>query len=197
MTMASNLLRGLEVLPLIQAGDAMQVKIIRLGRAARSFRADATTFARLVARAPRLAAPYFSDPDELAAGEQPWYVKNLETKLANLQRFLGVRAYVRLYEKFLPEFPGQSMQQYVNGNRARSGISPGAALAAYFADTDQWLLAAGGPPGLQLPDYKRRSGAAPSTGDAEALKQEKVRVYYSALGIINGLGAQFESTRRR
>jgi hypothetical protein len=187
-----QVVRGLEILPLIKQGDTMRVKIIRLGKAAKAFRADEKAFAKLVARAPRLPLRYFGDDDYIAAGEQPWYVGNLETKLANLQRFVGARAYVRLFEKFEPDFPGQTMQQNVDAYRAKYKVPPKATMAAYFADADQWLLASGALPGLTLPDVKRRDGPRPAVEKTEDVKKEKIRVYYSALEIINGLIFQLE-----
>ena len=187
-----QVVRGLEILPLIKQGDTMHVKIIRLGKAAKAFRADEKTFGNLVARAPRLPLPFFDDADTIAAGEQPWYVKNFETKLANLQRFVGARAYVRLFEKFEPDFSGQTMQQNVDAYRAKYKMPAKTTLAAYFADTDQWLLATGARPGLSLPDVKRREGARPAPEKPDDVKKEKIRVYYSALEVINSLIFQME-----
>ena len=187
-----QVVRGLEILPLIKQGDTMRVKIIRLGKLAKAFRADEKTFAKLVARAPRLPLPFFDDADDIAAGEQPWYVKNLETKLANLQRFVGARAYLRLFEKFEPDFPGQTMQQNIDAYRAKYKMSPKTTLAAYFADSDQWLLATGARPGLTLPDVKRREGVRPTAEKSEDAKKEKIRVYYAALEVINSLIFQME-----
>jgi len=187
-----QVVRGLEILPLIKQGDTMRVKILRLGKAARAFRADERTFARLVANAPRLPLHYFEDGDYIAAGEQPWYVGNLETKLANLQRFVGARAYVRLFEKLEPDFRGQTMQQYVDAYRAKYRVPPKATLAAYFADSDQWLLASGSRRGVAIPGYKRRDGPPPMSENTDAVKKEKIRVYYSVLEVIDSLISQLE-----
>jgi len=189
-----QVVRGLEILPLIRQGDTMRVRILRLGKAARAFRADEKTFTRLVARAPRLPLRHFEDGDYIAAGEQPWYVGNLETKLANLQRFVGARAYVRLFGKFEPDFPEQTMQQYVDAYRAKYRVPAKATLAAYFADADRWLLATGARPGLAIPDYKRREGPPPPADNTDAVKKEKIRVYYSALEVIDSLIFQLEPT---
>jgi len=187
-----QVVRGLEILPLIKQGDTMRVKILRLGKAAKAFRADEKTFARLVARAPRLPLHHFEDGDYIAAGEQPWYVGNLDTKLANLQRFTGARAFVRLFEKFEPDFSGQTMQLYVDAYRTKYRVPPKAALAAYFADADQWLLGSGSPRGIAIPGYKRRAGPSPAAENTDAVKQEKLRVYYSALEVIDSLIFQLE-----
>jgi cyclophilin family peptidyl-prolyl cis-trans isomerase len=187
-----QVVRGLEVLPLIKQGDTMKVKILRIGKAAKAFRADEKTFAQLVARAPRLPLHYFEDADSIAAGEQPWHLGNLETKLANVSRFLGAQFYVRLFEKFEPSFPGQTPQQFVDAYHAKYRIPAKATMAAYFSDNDQWLLATGSPASLKLPDYKRRAGKPPAADRADDVKKEKIRVYYSALEIINGITFQLE-----
>ena len=187
-----QVVRGLEILPLIQQGDTMRVKILRQGKAAKAFRADEKAFARRVARATRLPLPYFGDDDNVAAGQQPWYVKNLETKLANLHRFVGAQAYVRLFEKFEPDFPGQTMQQNLDAYRAKYHFPSKATLAAYFADADQWLLASGGRPGLAIGAYPRSQGPPPSAEQADEVKREKIRVFNSALEVINRLIFQLE-----
>ncbi len=191
-TMFGQVVSGLEILPMIQKGDHMQVKILRIGKAAQAFRADEASFNKLLAHAKRLPAPHFDDGDNIATGEQPWYTKNLETKLANLQRFVGKQAYVRLFEKFEADAPGQTMQQYIDAYRIKYSIPPKAAMAAYFSDSDTWLLASGSPPGLKLPDYKRRNGPPPAADKADDVKKEKTRVYYSALEVTNSLIYQLE-----
>ncbi len=187
-----QVISGLDILPLIKQGDHMQVKILRIGKAAQAFRADDAAFNKLVAHAKRLPAPHFDDGDNIATGEQPWYTKNLETKLANLQRFVGAQAYVRLFEKFEPSTPQQTMQQFIDAFRVKYAIPPKATLAAYFSDSDTWILASGSPAGLKLPDYKRRVGPPPAADKADEVKKEKTRVYYSALEVTNSLIYQLE-----
>jgi cyclophilin family peptidyl-prolyl cis-trans isomerase len=47
-----RVVRGVEVLPEIRQGDALTLRILRVGAQARAFRADAATFASLAAAAP-------------------------------------------------------------------------------------------------------------------------------------------------
>jgi len=54
-----KMVSGLEVLPRVQQGDKMEVKILRLGTAAKAFRADQQTFQELIAKAPKAAFPTF------------------------------------------------------------------------------------------------------------------------------------------
>jgi cyclophilin family peptidyl-prolyl cis-trans isomerase len=187
--------RGLEVLPLIQPGDPMQVRILRVGPDAQKFRVDEKMFAALVARAPRLPPAHFSDSFEyLLPADQPWRVKYNEAKLANLQLVTGGQVYVRLRDKFDPAFPGQTMQQRADDYRARMNLAHDAVLAMYFAAADQWVLAAGDHPGIKLPGYTHRTGPQPAADQIEEMKKERKRVSASVTEVINDLIAQFETT---
>ena len=71
-TVFGHVVRGIEVLPTIEQGDTMQVKILRLGEAAKAFKADQDAFDALVAKARRYNGPrnpgpdaFFDDPDKL------------------------------------------------------------------------------------------------------------------------------------
>lgn len=192
-TIFGHVVRGLDALPLIQPGDKMQVKILRRGRAAQKFRADERTFNALMARAPRLAPSHFEDWEGVLPPDQPWRVKYYETKLANLQRFRAGLAYVRLGDKFDPEFPGQTMQQFADRFRELMHLPAAAVLAVYFAEPDQWVLAAGGRPGIKRPDYTPRPGPQPAADQVEEMKKERKRVSNSVVEVINGLIVQFES----
>lgn len=182
--------RGLDVLPLIQAGDAMQVKILRVGADAEKFRVDEKTFAALVARTPRLPPAHFTDSlNDLEA----WRVGYNDYRLANLQLVTGGQVYVRLRDQFDPAFPGQTMQQRADDYRARMKLPHDAVLALYFAAEDQWVLAVGDRPGLKLPDYTHRTGPQPAADQAEEMKKERKRVSKIVVEVINGLITQFES----
>ena len=185
--------RGLEVLPLIKAGDSMQVKILRLGADAENFRVDEKMFAALVARAPRLPPTHFGDWfDSLLPAAEPWHAQYSEAKLATLQLLTGAPAYVRLRDKFDPAFPGQTMQQRADDYRIRLRLAHDAVLAVYFAAEDQWVLAAGDRPGIKLPNYTHRSGPSPAADQVEETKKERKRVAKTVVEIINGLTTQFE-----
>src|SRR5687768_13373297 len=84
-----RVVRGLEVLPRIQQGDAMTVKIVRVGAAAHAFRVDDAMFAALSAKGKKYSAArepgptaHFHDPDQLLPAEPP-RAKNFNFKLAN------------------------------------------------------------------------------------------------------------------
>ena len=188
-----HVVRGLEVLPLIQPGDPMQVKILRVGPDAQKFRVDEKMFAALVARAPRPALPHFGDWfDSLLPADSAERVKYYEAKLAALQLVTGVQACVRLRDKFDPAFTGQTMQQRADDYRARLRLGHDAVLALYFAAEDQWVLAAGARPGLKLPDYTHRTGPQPAADQAEEMKKERKRVSKTVVEVVNGLITQFE-----
>ena len=56
-TVFGHVVRGIDVLPQIQQGDTMQVKILRLGADAQAFKADQEVFDALVAKAKPYAGP--------------------------------------------------------------------------------------------------------------------------------------------
>jgi len=67
--------RGAGVLPSVAQGDVMHVRILRIGAAARAFRADDAAFSALEAGAPRYNAPrepgaasLFADPMDFSHG---------------------------------------------------------------------------------------------------------------------------------
>lgn len=183
-------IRGLEVLPLIQPGDTMQVKILRVGPEAQKFHVDEKMFMALVAAAPRLPPAHFSDGLNYL---EPWRVGYNDYRLANLQLVTGGQVYVRLRDKFDPAFPGQTTQQRADDYRARMKLPHDAVLALYFATEDQWRLAVGDRPGIRLPDYTHRTGPEPAADQVEAMKQEHKRVSQLVVEVINGLITQFES----
>jgi cyclophilin family peptidyl-prolyl cis-trans isomerase len=142
--------RGLEVLAQIKQDDAVTIKIQRIGAAARAFRADAASFARLsaaqkkysdVAAATTAPSPksHFFDPDEILPVEPP-RAKNFNYKLANFERVTGVRIAARVFAKSPPaaedDRPGKFMQTLA----AQLGVEKRGAIAAYFADDNDWRV---------------------------------------------------------
>ena len=87
---------GLEVLPQVQQGDKMEVKILRLGATAKAFRADQPAFNELIAKAPRAAFAHFSDEEGILPAAPP-REKSFNNKLSNFERFIGVKIYARAF----------------------------------------------------------------------------------------------------
>ena len=188
--------RGLDVLPLIQPGDPMQVKILRVGPDAQNFRVDEKSFAALVARAPRLAPPHFGDWfNSLLPFGEPWHAQYFEVRLATLQLLTGAPVYVRLRDQLDPAFPGQTAQQRADDYRARLRLPHDAVFALYFAKEDQWALATGDRTGAKLPDYTHRTGPQPAADQADETKKDRKRISKTVTEVINGLTAQFENTK--
>lgn len=138
--------RGLEVLTQIQPGDAMTVKIRRVGAAAQSFRADDTAFAMLVARTPKYSgapepgrAAHFDDPDKLLPADPP-RAKAFNAKLANFERATGVKIVARLFAKSPPAAEDAKAGAYMHALAAKLGVAQRGALAAYFAADDDWRV---------------------------------------------------------
>src|SRR6266478_143543 len=80
-----RVVRGLDVLPKVQQGDQMQVRILRIGSEAKAFRADAESFFKLALAQPRAVVEHFDDPESVLRVDLPG-AKGFERKLSNFQR---------------------------------------------------------------------------------------------------------------
>jgi cyclophilin family peptidyl-prolyl cis-trans isomerase len=176
---------GAEILDRIVQGDDMHIRILRIGVKAQAVKADETAFTTRLNQTTRLPPPHFDEDGDVISGEKPWWGKNLETKLANAERSLGLSLYVRLFEKFEPNVPGQTPQQELDAYRRRYHLPKGAELIGYFADRDQWLIAKGGTSGVELPFYTPRPGPMPASDDQAAVRSEKSRRYNSTVDLLN------------
>jgi cyclophilin family peptidyl-prolyl cis-trans isomerase len=136
--------RGLDVLPKVVQGDPMRVRIVRIGAAAKAFRADEATFRERLARAPRYGserAPgpgaHFDDPDKLLPSDPPRAL-NFNFKLNNVERATGTRITARLFAR---SSPGPGAPAVSGAALAHAlGDDENGVLAIYFADTDTWTL---------------------------------------------------------
>ncbi len=141
-----RIIRGLELLPLIRADDALTIKILRVGSAARAFRADPTTFALLAgkaqkytaARAPGPAA-FFDDPQNLLPAEPP-RAKNFNYKLANVERATGLKIRARLFAQSPPAAEDAAPGQFMRTLARQLGTEHAGATVAYFADEKDWRV---------------------------------------------------------
>ena len=144
-----RVVRGIEVLPQIKQGDTMKVKILRLGAAAKAFRADEETFHKLVASAPRYSGPKepgpnapFDDPYKMLPPE--WdRARNFNYKLVNFARFTGKKLVVRIFAKLPDEAVGDKLAGYLSAEARRLGVAKQGAIALYVASTDRWHLQIG------------------------------------------------------
>ena len=140
-----HVVRGLEVLPKIEQGDTMKVKILRVGAEAGAFRVRAETFAKMTGAAKRYDGPRepgpdaaFDDPDKILPTD--WdRAKAFNFKLANFERFTGRKLRARVLEKT----PAGGMDGYLAGTAARLGVEKDGVLAVYCSDSDRWHLKVG------------------------------------------------------
>ncbi len=178
--------RGREVLPRIGQDDPMTaVNILRIGAAAQAFRADQTAFDALVARTPRHAHAHFEDPDRLLPLDPP-RARHFDFKLANFERFTGIPLYVHLRAKYEPEYPEQRPGRAARDLVRRLALPPGASLALYFADTDEWGLWIGED---QVARFLNHPEAAPADANA-ALRPAK----HAFLAAVRAQAAAFVAT---
>ena len=135
-----RVVRGLDVLPLIQKDDVMSaVNIRRIGPAAEAFHADQAAFDRLAGAAKRAIVPLFDDPESLLPTEPP-RARGFQNKLANYERATGTKIYGRVVSKFTPEKPNQRPGS-LTGSMAKQLLLPQTAvLAVYFVDIAKWGL---------------------------------------------------------
>jgi cyclophilin family peptidyl-prolyl cis-trans isomerase len=131
----------------IVAGDTMRVRILRVGAAARAFRADDAAFARLAASTPRYGpekdpgpTAHFDDPDKLLPSDAP-RAQLLNYKLNNIERSTGRRIRLRLFARFAPTAPDETPAAFTDALFRKLG--GGDVLAVYFADLDAWFFATG------------------------------------------------------
>jgi cyclophilin family peptidyl-prolyl cis-trans isomerase len=145
-----RVVRGIDVLGAIQQGDAMTVKILRIGPAAKAFRADADAFKALVAKTKKYAdlasakpepgpAAHFDDPEHLLPTDPP-RAKLFNFKLANFERATGVRIVARILPKSPTAAEDAKAGAYMHALAEKLGTAKRGALAAYFADEDDWRV---------------------------------------------------------
>ena len=171
-----RVVRGLDLLPRIQQGDTMTVKIRRHGAAAMAFRADEATFNTLVARTKKYAGKplpaadaHFHDPENLLPTEVP-RAKNFNFKLANFERATGLRivAHMRKASPTAAEDakPGAFMRALAD----KVGTAQRGALAVYFADEDDWRVWIGD---ASTPAFVGRAGTAHEFTESGAMHDVK------------------------
>ena len=138
--------RGLDVLAQIKQDDPVAIKILRVGRAAAAFRADATVFASLSAAAKKYPAPHasgptthFDDPDKLLPVDPP-RAKNFNYKLANFERATGLRIAARVFAQSPPAAEDDAPGKFMKALAEKLGVEKRGAVAAYFADEKDWRI---------------------------------------------------------
>jgi cyclophilin family peptidyl-prolyl cis-trans isomerase len=172
----------------IVQGDAMHVHILRLGSAARAFRADDAAFAALSAKAAKYIGEkvpgpkaHFDDPGKLLPPDPP-RTTYYNYKLANVERSTGVRIYSRIFAKFMPGATGDTPQAFTERLSGSLGLRENGILAAYFADSGKWCLSIGN---SMVEKFTARHGAAPNetvaaSVDAFLANAQKRKTRYAA-----------------
>ena len=127
---------GLDVLPRIEQGDTMTVRIHRLGTEAQTFRADRATFDALVATTPKAHPPHLDDPARQLPTTPDWG-RIMGHKLQNLERFTGARLHVLLLDTLPPDRTGPALAADL---ARRAQITTRGAAAVYVADSHLWHL---------------------------------------------------------
>jgi cyclophilin family peptidyl-prolyl cis-trans isomerase len=171
-----RVVRGLEVLPKIVQGDAMTVKIHRIGAAATRFHADEAAFNALRAKTKAysgspLPGPdaHFDDPDHLLPDEPP-RAKAFNFKLANFERATGVRIVARIRARSPAEAEDAQPGAFMRTLAGKLGVAGRGALAVYFADKDNWRVWIGDE---STPAFVGRPGTAATFTASGAMHEAK------------------------
>ena len=175
---------GADVLPRIQPNDDFTITILRVGAAARAFKADPASFQALVAKAPRYAgakAPgptaHFDDPHKILPTEPP-RAQNFNYKLANFERITGVKIVGRMFPKIpdakTDEVAGATMRALAEKfGTAKSGVT-----VAYFAADEDWRVWIGDD---LVSAFLGRPATAADLGDGGALHDIKTAMLDAAI----------------
>jgi len=150
-----QVIRGIELLPQVKPDEPFSIRIHRIGAEAKAFDASEAAFTARVAAAKKYAfttepglKSHFADPDGLMPTEPP-RAKNFNFKLANFERFTGVRVHVQLFAKAPADWqaptPGQRTGTYMRKVARDAGFEQEGVLVVYYADVDQWLIWVGNP----------------------------------------------------
>jgi cyclophilin family peptidyl-prolyl cis-trans isomerase len=133
-----RVIRGLEVLPKIEQGDAVEVKVRRVGAEARRFYIDRPRLEAMAKeRLPSAQVPgqpmHLEDPLHVLPSDPP-RAKHFSQKLQNLERATGWKIYVRLYLTGAEDVSDESPL----GIAKRLGLGGDALLAVYHARDRSW-----------------------------------------------------------
>ncbi len=134
-----RVVRGLDILSKVQAGDPMQVRILRIGSDAKAFRADAEAFLKLALAQPRAVVDHFDDPENLLPADPP-SAKGFDHKLTNFQRFTGEKIFARIHADFYPIGSIETPHDYIEELARTLGTSQKGMAVAYFAKSGEWQL---------------------------------------------------------
>ena len=134
-----RVVRGLDILPKVQSGDPMEVRILRIGSDAKAFRADAEAFFKLALAQPRAVVDHFDDPENLLPADPP-RAKGFDHKLTNFQRFTGEKIFARIYADFHPIGSIETPHDYIEELARMLGTSQKGMAVAYFAKSGEWQL---------------------------------------------------------
>ena len=158
-----HVVSGLEVLPQIRQGDTMRVKILRIGAAAKAFKADEATLNQLSAKAKHYAGQlepgpkaHFDDPDKLLPAD-PARAKHFNFKLANFERATGRKIFARMLAHAPAGLEGNQLGRYLKEQAQLLDVAKEGALAIYFEDRKEWRLWVGD---AWLPIFEKGSVAA-------------------------------------
>ncbi|WP_217494486.1 peptidylprolyl isomerase [Nibricoccus aquaticus] len=176
-TVFGRVVSGVEALPTIQPGDAMEVRIRRVGTEAEGFRADPDVFAALSAKALEARAGregaeprvFFDDPGHLLPAEPP-RARAFNFKLAAFERVTGRKVFFRLLDKAPAGTEGRKLGAYVKEQAGQLGLAADGVLVVYVAERDEWKIWIGD---ALLPVIMGRQGTVDEFMRAGALHEVK------------------------
>ena len=200
-TVFGRVVRGLEVLPAIQRGDTMTVKIRRVGAEAGAYRADPNVFFELSREtafkaylAERdLSQTYFDDRDRLLPQDPP-RAKAFNQKLGAFARVTGRKIFVQLLAKMPSPPEGKRLGDYTRQLAGSIGAAKDGVLVVYVAEKDEWKLWIGD---NLLPVLMGRSGKVEEFMRYGALHEKKEALLAAAKRRLSAPGDPAEPTAQR
>lgn len=174
---------GLEVLPRIEQGDAMTVKILRQGAKAQAFKADEANFRALEAKTKRYTAAKEPGPDTAFFDEpgllptEPPRAKAFNAKLANVERATGLRIVARIRAKSPSKEEDAEPGVFMKTWSKRLGLADHGVLAVYFADEGDWRVWVGD---VLTPRFVGRDGTAAEFTRSGAMHEAKEALLQAA-----------------
>lgn len=174
---------GLEVLPRIEQGDTMTIRIIRRGAKAQGFKADEAAFRGLEAKAKRYVAAkepgpetaFFDEPGILPT--EPPRAKAFNAKLANVERATGLRIVARIRARSPSPQEDAEPGAFMRAWAQRLGLAERGVLAVYFADEADWRVWVGD---ALTPRFVGRNGTAAEFTRSGAMHEVKEALLQAA-----------------
>jgi cyclophilin family peptidyl-prolyl cis-trans isomerase len=200
-TVFGRVVRGEDVPAKIEQGETMEkVRILRIGKEARAFKADEESFKALVAKAITNEGPHepgpdahFYDPDGVLPSNL-----NLTGKLSNFEKFTGQRINVRGIATTPAGAEGDNIDQYFSDLAEKTGVAKAGALVVYFGDQNKWhVRVAPDSAASFIAGPRDKDGKKPATAERKTLAEATQEFLAATVGPQEFQNESTSQPRRR